>query len=333
MNDVLPSRDELLRRYERACDLKGPVNRGRIAERLLKWFANISDCKVTIRFLDSSDDVKKAAREAWAAREAREAREARSALAAREAREAWEARAARSALAAREAREAREAWAARAARSAREAWAAWDCAWLSASLIPERINEADNSPDTDPDRLKWLPFFEAFEAGAFCLFFTKDEICVCQIPSVVAVDDRRRLHCENGLAFAWLDDIREYYVHGVHVPEYVIERPIEITTKLIDEEPNAEVRRVMIDRYGADRYLVDSNAQEIARDDFGILFRKVIPDDEDLVMVKVVNSTPEPDGSLKDYFLRVPPTMKTAREAVAWTFDVPAARYTPALQT
>jgi hypothetical protein len=39
-------------------------------------------------------------------------------------------------------------------------------------------------------------------------------------------------------------------------------------------------------------------------------------------MVRVDNSTPEPDGSRKPYWLRVPPTVQSAREAVAWTFGV-----------
>lgn len=50
-------------------------------------------------------------------------------------------------------------------------------------------------------------------------------------------------------------------------------------------------------------------------------------------MVKVVNSTPEPDGSYKDYFLRVPPTITTAHEAVAWTFGKTAETYAPAIET
>src|SRR5258708_19796990 len=37
-------------------------------------------------------------------------------------------------------------------------------------------------------------------------------------------------------------------------------------------------------------------------------------------MIEVINRTPEPDSSFKHYWLRVPPTMRTAREAVAWTF-------------
>lgn len=52
-----------------------------------------------------------------------------------------------------------------------------------------------------------------------------------------------------------------------------------------------------------------------------------------LVMVKVVNSTPEPDGQFKDYFLRVPPQMRRAKEAVAWTFNKTETKYQPAMET
>ena len=50
-------------------------------------------------------------------------------------------------------------------------------------------------------------------------------------------------------------------------------------------------------------------------------------------MVEVLNSTPEPDGSRKTYFLRVPPRTRTAREAVAWTFGVREPDYRPAQET
>jgi hypothetical protein len=68
-------------------------------------------------------------------------------------------------------------------------------------------------------------------------------------------------------------------------------------------------------------------------DQFGTLYRAPMEGDEDLVMVSVINSTPEPDGSNKNYMLRVPPEMQTAREAVAWTFGEDAAAYAPAIET
>ena len=58
-----------------------------------------------------------------------------------------------------------------------------------------------------------------------------------------------------------------------------------------------------------------------------------IEDDEPLVMVELLNSTAEPDGSCRTYMLRVPPTVMSAREAVAWTFDQPPERYEVAVES
>jgi hypothetical protein len=46
-----------------------------------------------------------------------------------------------------------------------------------------------------------------------------------------------------------------------------------------------------------------------------------------VTVVEVVNSTPEPDGTHRTYWLRVPPRTRTAREGVAWTFGMDAADY------
>lgn len=181
--------------------------------------------------------------------------------------------------------------------------------------------------------LIWYPLFEAFEAGAFCFYLTDRGIEVCTLPSVVNVDDRNRLHSASGPAFVWLNDIRDYYWHGIHVESYVVENPGRITVADIEAEPNVEVRRVKIERFGQLRYLVASGAQKIHRDDYGTLYRKNMVGEEPLVVVKVVNATPEPDGSFKDYFLRVPPAMRTAREAVAWTFGKTPDNYEPAQET
>ena len=179
----------------------------------------------------------------------------------------------------------------------------------------------------------WLPLLEAFEAGAWLFWITADELVVAERPSAVRTDDRRRLHHASEPAFSWLSDIREFYIHGVHVPSYIIEQPETITITEIESERNAEVRRVMIERYGRARFLTESGAAQIHADDFGILYRKEVTGDEPIVMVKVINATPDPAGTFKDYFLRVPPTMRTAREAVAWTFEKEADAYAPAVQT
>jgi len=165
----------------------------------------------------------------------------------------------------------------------------------------------------------WWPF-----AGA---------VVLTERPVHLARDARGRLHCVDRAAIEYSDGWGVYAWHGVRVPERVIKAPETITAAEIDGEQNAEVRRVMAERYGLARYLADSGAKQIHCDSAGTLYRKDLPGDEPIVMVKVRNSTPEPDGSVKDYMLRVPPTIKTARAAVAWTFGVEAKDYRPAIET
>ena len=41
----------------------------------------------------------------------------------------------------------------------------------------------------------------------------------------------------------------------------------------------------------------------------------------------------EPDGTHKRYFLQVPPTVRTPREAVAWTYGLSERQYRPVMRT
>jgi hypothetical protein len=141
-------------------------------------------------------------------------------------------------------------------------------------------------------------------------------------------DERGRLHSLDQAAVEYPDGWRIYAVHGVRVPDWIIERPAEITVARIDAETNAEVRRVMVERYGAARFVKDSGAAVVDHDErWGTLYRREITDDEPLLMVEVINRSPEPDGEFRHYSLRVPPATKTALEAVAWTFDMRPAEY------
>jgi hypothetical protein len=182
------------------------------------------------------------------------------------------------------------------------------------------------------DVSKLAPIFDMAKSCGWSVLFW-DWAFISAKPEYIRRDEQGRLHCETGPAVHYPDGFSVFAIHGVRVPEKVVASPETITVQEIESKKNAEVRRVMIERYGLERYLMDSGAEEIHRDDFGILYRKALPEDESLVMVKVVNSTPEPDGGFKDYFLRVPPTMKRARQAVAWTFGKDENIYDPAFQT
>lgn len=146
----------------------------------------------------------------------------------------------------------------------------------------------------------------------------------------ITLDNEFRPHSyDSEPAIIFPDGQKEYWWHGVRVPDYVIVKPSEITAEKIQRETNTEVRRVMLEKYGFAKYLKNTKAQLIAEDRFGKLWRTEIPDDEALVMVEVLNSTPEPDGSIKTYFLRVPPTVTTPQAAIAWTFGLERGQYNP----
>lgn len=46
-----------------------------------------------------------------------------------------------------------------------------------------------------------------------------------------------------------------------------------------------------------------------------------------------VENPPDLTGETRQYFLSVPPWMKTAAEAVAWTYDIPETNYAELVRT
>ncbi len=146
-------------------------------------------------------------------------------------------------------------------------------------------------------------------------------------------DLRGRLHAPAGPAVVYPDGWSVYAWHGVGVAAATILHPEMITIAQIKREANAHVRRVLIERYGFGRYIMDAGAFPIHADDAGTLYRCDLGGDEPLVLVSVLNGTRHPGASRKRYVLRVPPHMTKAREAVAWTFDQAVEDYRPALET
>ncbi|MEW2409289.1 DUF6745 domain-containing protein [Streptomyces griseoviridis] len=156
---------------------------------------------------------------------------------------------------------------------------------------------------------------------------------VCERPVTLTRDEAGRLDNGAGPALAFPDGFALYAWRGMPVPAAFLAELAALTPERIRAEENAELRRVMLEHYGYDRYLTDSGAQPIDRDETGTLWRISLAGDEAVVMVEVLNSTPEPDGTVRTYWLRVPPSTRTAREGVAWTFGVSAQEYQPLRET
>ncbi len=161
----------------------------------------------------------------------------------------------------------------------------------------------------------------------------KDLCILTERPARIERDERGRLHAPSGPAVVYPDGWSVHAWHGVRVAEPIILNPETITLAQIQQETNADVRRVLLERYGFDRYIMDTGAMPIHADDMGTLYRCELNGDEPLVAVSVLNATPGADASRKRYLLRVPPHITQVREAVAWTFHHEAEEYQPAVET
>jgi hypothetical protein len=317
---------DLLKRYKIACDLKQAVDRDRILSALKRWACNIGIPDVTIQFATNAKEVEAAARAAKDTWDANVASAASAAMDAWNNRITWNDRTAMYSFwnnYNRAARAARATWATNAA------WVAWDMSYISTSAI------GASSKGDDAALQKWLPAFEAFEAGAFELWIGAETIYTAVIPSVLNVDDQRHLHCENGPAFAWLDDIRDYYWRGVNVPEAWIMDRGSLTAEAALSEQNIERRRAACEMLGWDAILSKLGATTIDRDgdpQIGELVEVKLPGEgQEKITARYLRVQ---CGTGRLFAVCVPPDTRTALDAQAWMLGLPPDKFTrPEIRT
>jgi hypothetical protein len=120
---------------------------------------------------------------------------------------------------------------------------------------------------------------------------------------------------------------------GVFVDQRIAFHPESITAAQVLAEHNTEMRRVLLERMGYDRFMEQAEAEVLDHDhDAGGERRLLLvpmKDDEDLVCVMV-----RCPSTGRRYMIRVPPTVRTCRKAVAWIggFDEEE-KYQPLVET
>ena len=144
-----------------------------------------------------------------------------------------------------------------------------------------------------------------------------------------------RLHRADGPAIAW-PRTRAGAWKGFLLPDGFVVAPETITPDAI-HAVTGRLQHVLIDIYahsrGHRRCMEEMGGFVVHEDGTGRLWsanparRFSPPQPGDIKMVEVRNSTPEPDGSHKVYWLSVPPETRTAKEGVAWTFGMTAEQY------
>ena len=107
---------------------------------------------------------------------------------------------------------------------------------------------------------------------------------VCERPSEVNLENGV-IHNENGPAIAYTDGYKLHALNGHVVPDYVIERPEEITVEKIKEErkKNVETARIMMEVYGVQKYISEMGGEVLDVDSVGLSGeskRILVEDDE-----------------------------------------------------
>ncbi len=102
-----------------------------------------------------------------------------------------------------------------------------------------------------------------------------------------------------------------------------LEENIAVTAVDILGCKNQEIKQQALKRFGYDNFVREAGMEEVDRDGENALIRS-----GDIVFVHVKDSS-----TPRRYLLRVPPTSKTVKEAVAWTFNMRPDEYDPIIET
>jgi len=170
-------------------------------------------------------------------------------------------------------------------------------------------------------------------------------------PAEVLRDDEDRLHSETTFAYRTFMTVGSYvegrkhglfadrngsmcyYFRDVLIPSNYFTKPEELEFEDVIQHTNAEVRRVGCELYGFERMLKEKRFKILDEDkERDMMLLQVSIDDGDPLSLIRVSDAHETAGYRKKYFLCVPPDMKTARQAVAWTFYKDEKDYAPKVE-
>jgi hypothetical protein len=159
----------------------------------------------------------------------------------------------------------------------------------------------------------WFPF------EGWCFMSDKPE---------VRFDESGRLHNEKGPAVTYSDGTVVHCWRGIRVPSEWIEGTPDPALALTWE--NVEQRRCLAEILGWSRVLEQLDPVTVDRDDdpeIGELLRVDLPDATGEQFLKVRC------GTGRDFVLPVPPNVRTAREANAWTYGLEPDELEPEVRT
>jgi hypothetical protein len=190
------------------------------------------------------------------------------------------------------------------------------------------------------DYSKW-DHYEVLATVAGPRIMHADFCMISDRPETLTVDDQNRPHNDTGPFCQWRDGTALYSIHGVRVPEWIVESPERINVDSIHAENNAEIRRIMVERYGLSKYVRDSQFNVIDADIDPLGQPRRLMRRDDIVVVELTNSTVDADGTRRVYHVACEPELRpllpdgelglpqklTALNAVASTYGMRGEEY------
>jgi hypothetical protein len=172
--------------------------------------------------------------------------------------------------------------------------------------------------------------------GGFQIYAYDTFAIVCVKPKLIQRNENLVLHAEESASLKWEDGSEAFFWDGIEIPARLIHNPDEITADDILKETNAEVRRCYQEILGSEKFgtLLGLTPIDEKRDRFGnelILYRTKDVDKlagDHIYFAKVVCPS-----TGRNYFLCVPPKIRSVEEAVAWTFGKTVDQYKPWIET
>jgi len=147
-----------------------------------------------------------------------------------------------------------------------------------------------------------------------------EDVCVIvDRPEIIKMDEENRLHCEDGPAIKYRDNWTVYSWRGTRIPREWIQDKENLDPTIALTWENVEQRRCAAEIIGWHRVLDKLNAVVIDEDgdpEIGTLVEVDIPDIGRERFLRVLC------GTKREFALPVPPEMKTAIEAQAWTWNM-----------
>lgn len=77
-----------------------------------------------------------------------------------------------------------------------------------------------------------------------------DDVCVFCEPPIIKVNDQGDLHCDDGPAVNFHDEIKFWFINGIECDEQIVEDPLSQTIEQILADKNADRQAIRIERRG-----------------------------------------------------------------------------------